>query len=175
MVKRERNIEVLQNLLKKIFPLAYEPNNGFRGLFSTGDIRERRIPSSIPYSVGSSLDICFDSRSSSGQMRTSVGDEMIQYGKVLNAIRNMVKILTKTNTDFCALFDYIPPEQKFLIRSIVPTREISWNQNGNAILLALDTYNEVSVNRVIRELTENGLNIQLYVYIEETQTIFKKS
>ncbi len=176
--KMERELKSLQDMLKRIFPLAYEPNTGFLGLgklFGLDSIRERRPSSSATHSTDCALDVFYDSRKPSGMMASIAAKEMMKYGQVLNAIRHMVEALTQCHYDYYAVIDFIPPNQQFLLRSIIPSREIRNLQDGNAIIYALDRYDTVKITQVTNELNSFFPNIQLYVYIEETQVLYKKS
>ena len=174
--KLERELKSIQDMLQRVFPYAFEPNTGFLGLGRLfGDtIRTRRITSSFSHPADSALDVFYDPRKSSGGMASAASEEIMKYGQVLNAIRRMVEILTRCRLEYCAVIDY-SPNQQLLLRCIIPSREISSIQSGNAIVYALDRYDSAKITQIINAITNCFSNMQLYVYVEDIHVLFKKS
>lgn len=173
--KLERELKSIQDMLQRVFPYAFEPNTSILGRLFGDPIRARRITSSFSHPADSALDVFYDPRKSSGGMSSAASEEIMKYGQVLNAIRRMVEILTRCRLEYCAVIDYCPPNQQLLLRSIIPSREISNIQNGNAIVYALDRYDSAKIAQIINAITNRFSNIQLYVYVEDIHVLFKKS
>ena len=175
LIKFERDLKSIQDMLQKVFPFAFEPNTSIWGRLFGDPIRTRKIPSSFSYPSDTALDVFYDPRKNVGGMHSAASEEMMKYGQVLNAIRRMVEILTQCHYEYCAVIDFIPPGQQFLLRGIIPSREIRNIQAGNAIIFALDRYDSVKLSRIINEVSNSFSNIQLYVYVEDTHVLYKKS
>ena len=174
--RTEKHLSDSQETLKRIFPLAFEENSGiisrmFSSLLPYPTLRERRITSTRNLN-DEFLDEFYNPFRSTTFGTTDIGVEMMNYGKTLNALQHIMGVLTNTKYMFCAIVDY-NPGPRFLLRSIIPERELQNVTVGNTAIFAIDRHNREIIADIRRKLSALSRGIVSYVYIEEYSTVFK--
>ena len=100
--------------------------------------------------------------------------DMVIYGKILNLMRNVIEYSMEYVINYCIVMQ-CDSSNKCLIRSFIPINEIRPGMDGDAILFAMDIPNQTTLDIVKKRKASINRIIQLYVYIEETQAIYKMS
>lgn len=172
--KKIKYISILEKMLEKVFPLAYVKKNKLTAFISHESIRPRMPDPSHNCIIlkDGAFDLFYDATwSNSGDDFRS---DMVIYGKILNLMRNVIEYSMEYVINYCIVMQ-CDSSNKCLIRSFIPINEIRPGMDGDAILFAMDIPNQTTLDIVKKRKASINRIIQLYVYIEETQAIYKMS
>lgn len=175
--KKEHSLAEMEEMLKRVFPLAFINNNGMlRNLispwFSTDSLRIRKPSNSCGILNDGTFDVFYES--AKGVSGNNFGKEMLIYGKVLNTIRNLVNSLMHNQFDYCAIAK-CELGVCFSVCGLIPLRELRNDIRCDIVIYAMDTYDLAKLTIIKNKVANLENDVTLYVYVEDTQTIYKKS